>query len=69
MQFVLTINLGNAEMQTGANIARSLRDVANHIDDDALTFDDPADASGFDSSGRIMDVNGNRVGGWHVQKG
>lgn len=68
MRFTLTINSGNAAMQTGADIAAAVRAVAERIDDPTQYFDDPTDESGFDRSGQIRDVNGNLVGAWRAEK-
>lgn len=57
-KFVLTIKLGNAEMETGRDVADALRKVAHRIEDNALPLGD-VDA--------IMDMNGNNVGSWEVK--
>lgn len=58
-RFVLKIKLGNDAMQTGEDVARALREVAEWIDDDT-PFDQPEDGK------TIFDVFGNTVGNWHV---
>ena len=67
MRFTVTITLGNEAMQTGMDIANSLRAVADHIDDPNQFFEDPTDESGFDRYGKIRDLNGNTVGKWEVE--
>ena len=61
MKFVLTIKLGNEAMQTDGHIARALKDAAKSI----LSYQDRIPEIG--DSGSIRDVNGNRVGSWHVE--
>jgi len=53
--FTLKITLGNEAMQTGSDIARALRDIADDIEDQ-----DQMSGTG----GNIMDDNGNSVGKW-----
>jgi len=53
--FTLKITLGNEAMQTGSDIARALRDIADDIADQ-----DQMSGTG----GNIMDDNGNSVGKW-----
>lgn len=55
--FNLTIRFGNDAMQSPADVARSLRKLADRFGDI-----DGAAMSGED--GRILDLNGNDVGGW-----
>lgn len=55
-EFTLTLKLGNAAMQTPADIAEALRTVANRLD-----------AAGIYASETIMDLNGARVGSWEIQ--
>lgn len=58
MAFTLEIKLGNAAMQTPADVGRALEKVAGGL----VT-------SGWDGieSGRIRDENGNTVGTWNVE--
>lgn len=60
--FNLTIKLGNDAMQSGDDVARALRSVADCLANtyDSLTL--PEDA------GAIFDLNGNTVGRWEVAK-
>lgn len=53
MMFRVEVRLGNDAMQSGADVADALRDLASVIEDDG-------DASGVYQ--RMFDVNGNRVG-------
>lgn len=55
--FVLSIDLGNAEMFSDADVARALRNTATKVE-----F---GPKSAF---GRIYDVNGNRVGAWALTR-
>ena len=59
-QFTLSIKLGNESMQTGSDIAESLRTIADKIQDNGNMID-------FSGSKRIVDLNGNVVGIWSVQ--
>lgn len=61
MKFILSIELGNEAMTTDGHIARALKDAARSI----LSWQDRVPEVG--DSGAIRDVNGNRVGGWHVE--
>lgn len=60
--FSLTIRLGNDAMQTPADIAAALRDVADRLADGY----DPVSELG-PHEGVIRDVNGNRVGTWEAR--
>jgi DUF917 family protein len=53
MEFTLTIQLGNAAMQTGEDVAEALARVADSL-------------QGGVQSGTIRDVNGNTVGSWDL---
>ena len=53
MEFTLTIQMGNAAMQTGEDVA----DVLHNVASDLLTGR---------TSGTIMDANGNTVGSWNL---
>lgn len=64
MEFTLSIRLGNAAMQTPADIALALRETADKIADPMLR-DTYAEATPY--AGRIRDVNGNTVGEWEVR--
>lgn len=55
-KFVLTIELGNAEMCSRGAVARKLKEVAK----DVVNFQ-------FDSM-KISDINGNGVGRWEFVK-
>ena len=50
-ELTLSLEIGNAAMETPVQVARALRSVADRIEDDAL-------------SGVIVDANGNTVGTW-----
>ena len=52
--FALKISLGNEAMQTGEDVARALRKVADKLD------------RGEDR-GRVVDDNGNAVGEWGMK--
>lgn len=60
-KFTLTIELGNEAMQTGADIATALREVADKMDSAYGHHAIEAD------NGRIRDLNGNTVGKWWVK--
>lgn len=49
-RFELNITLGNDAMQSGPDVARALREVADRIED------------GLEARGPIRDANGNTVG-------
>ena len=57
LTFTLTITLGNAEMQTGTDIAAILASVQEEIAEYGDSFGSPC---------KLRDVNGNTVGEWHV---
>lgn len=66
MVFSLRIELGNEAMQTGADIAGALHELAGRV----ATF---AEDTNYDrgrgwpgTAGPIRDVNGNTVGSWEV---
>lgn len=59
--FVIDIQMSNDAMQTSADIARSLRDVADFLDN----FGE-LDAS--DTSQIILDLNGNKIGAWEYKE-
>lgn len=54
-EFTLRIRLGNSEMQTGSDVASALRRAADMLEE-----------YGADAPQSLLDVNGNRVGGWSV---
>lgn len=54
MKFKLEIELGNDAMQDQHDVAKVLRDVANHL------------GGPYGLSGKIKDDNGNTVGRWEV---
>jgi hypothetical protein len=56
--FELTIRLGNAEMQTGGDVADALRKLADRID--------TRRGGVFQEVGVVRDVNGNTCGNWSV---
>lgn len=62
MTFKLTIELGNAEMQTGRNVAQALKSIAEKVED----TEDFSEADVYDRTGKIRDDNGNTVGKWAV---
>lgn len=57
--FTLRLRLGNDAMQTYADLARSLHELASVLD----RF---RGAPLVNDAGAICDDNGNRVGGWHA---
>ena len=59
MNLQITIDLENAAFEpvNGAEAARILEALARHIRDHSLAVD---------HQGALRDVNGNRVGSWHV---
>jgi hypothetical protein len=59
-RFILELELGNDAMRGWADIARALRQVADHIDGPSNEVPEEGD------SNSIRDVNGNRVGGWRT---
>lgn len=63
--FNLTIKLGNAEMQSEYDIAASLRELAERLENESV-FQNAAISDSFKPG--IYDVNGNRVGYWEVSK-
>jgi uncharacterized protein (DUF2342 family) len=58
--FQLTIDLGNDAMQTGADVARLLTDLARKLKD---AYDPFAKVDG----GTLRDINGNTVAKWEVR--
>ena len=65
MTFRLKIELGNAAMLTGQDVAGALREVADKVEaigDDELGNTDP-----YDRKGKIRDINGNTVGEWRAR--
>ena len=58
-QFVLKIKLGNDAMQTGNDIAETLRYIAD-------TIEDSINLSNYHEV-KIFDINGNTVGSWMVK--
>lgn len=64
MKFSLEIELGNAAMQTGDDVAEALRKVAQKLADayDGTNLPDW-------ESGTIKDANGNAVGIWATEEG
>jgi hypothetical protein len=65
MRFVLTLELGNDAMQTQGDIARALRAVVWGMSVERLGTGRTPEIG---DSGPIRDVNGNRVGSWHVEE-
>lgn len=63
-RFNLTIKLGNAEMQTPAQIAAALDEIRVALE--RLEVAGPPDEPTFNGDGAIFDLNGNRVGEWSV---
>lgn len=69
LKFELAITLGNAEMQTFADVAEALIDLAGSFSQHSAG--DPyepiaLDESDHETTGNVWDVNGNRVGEWKV---
>ena len=60
MRLVLEINLGNAAMQTGRDVADALGQVVHRVEDNLLPL-----RSG--DGGTIHDANGNATGTWTVE--
>jgi hypothetical protein len=54
--FKLEIRLGNAAMQTAEDVAEALRRLADKVEAADIESD----------RGRVMDLNGNRVGDWEI---
>ena len=54
-KLTVTIDLGNDAMRTRKDVAKALRDLAKRI------------GTSRDTSGRILDENGNSVGRWEIQ--
>ena len=61
MKFTLTIDLGNEAMQDQHDVAKALRGVADRLSKLTSTCFGP-----YGLEGKIMDTNGNGVGGWEV---
>lgn len=57
-EFRLTIELGNAAMETAGDVARALRSTAERVGSGRFSPEG--------ESGRIHDDNGNTVGSWTV---
>lgn len=71
MHFVLDIRLSNAAMQTGEDIARALREIADRLDND--TYYGEWDALTPMGQGNVTDIivldtNGKRVGTWDIKE-
>ena len=64
MKFSLDIELGNAAMQTGDDVAEALRKVAQKLAD---TYDGTTLPNW--EFGTIKDANGNAVGVWTTEEG
>ena len=64
MTFTLTIELGNAEMQTFDHIARALRQTADRFDNE---HDLVEEADPYDRRGIVRDINGNTVGKYEAR--
>jgi hypothetical protein len=60
VRFELGIELGNDAMRTWAHVRRALRELINRDGGPAQRSPQPGEG------GRILDVNGNTVGGWVV---
>jgi len=63
MKFTLSIDLGNAAMQTGDDVARALTEVAHTLTAFHGDHRLPEAMAGLS----IRDLNGNRVGAWEVK--
>lgn len=66
MKFLLEIKLGNAEMLTGGDVARALKDLARDLR--SYDPDYPAEVVVRYFPGVIYDANGNRVGSYKIEK-
>jgi hypothetical protein len=65
VEFVLKIRLANDAMQSSAHIVRALRRTADVIESD-INAEEPDVMAG--EMAKILDVNGNTVGGWKFEK-
>lgn len=63
MIFTLSIHLGNDAMQTPADLALALRELADKV---AVPDSRETYAPALADSGAIRDVNGNTVGTWDI---
>jgi len=61
MRLKLVIKLGNDAMQTGSDLAKALRQVA-----DTLECSDLVDPNDDLIGGVIKDLNGNTIGNWDI---
>ena len=64
MKFTLTIELGNATMQTFDDLARTLRELAMRFQNEHALVET---APFYDRNGRIGDFDGNAVGRWEAK--
>lgn len=65
MSFKLTITLGNDAMSDNLALSAAIRKVAaavQRIDDGGVSFEEME----HPYTGPVMDINGNRVGGWTI---
>ena len=69
VKFTLAIEMGNAAMLTGREVAEALRDVAHAIDaaDDMNGNFEVKYWDAYDRTQWIKDGNGNRVGWWRFE--
>lgn len=70
MNFKLNIHIGNAAMQSPADVGEALRKLSRAIDE--YTMGSPLDPITMGEhtriSGNVLDGNGNLVGNWEVTK-
>jgi hypothetical protein len=62
--FKIEIELGNAAMKNGGDVAAALRIIADQIDGEDFTRQNHGHVA---TCGRIRDLNGNTVGKWEVR--
>lgn len=58
MKFMLEIELGNAAMETGRDVADALNNIAYQLQDTTMVLEP--------TTGKVVDENGNSVGKWEV---
>ena len=67
--FDLNIELGNAAMLTGDDVAAALRKVADRVENQTThSVNDDGERQVDEMDGRIFDENGNRVGNWAISE-
>ena len=67
MRFTLKIELGNAAMLTGDDLAAALRKVADKVENESTHSQNYDGENQIDEmEGRVYDENGNKVGTWTI---